>query len=343
MESFAANTSSLVLTGRYLRPRIADPVEPADGLADVEFAGRLIADLTSKGLVPGTFSGLRPIDADPAVRVDDKPFSGFVQGADGRALAVLSLSNGAYPNLVRQQFEGAAVARFLLGASLEERILKPIASGFVAGRSFAIWPLRCPLSANRLRKGLEKRRLAGSVMRWLKAVARRTQVELNDQDTARLYAEPLFRMAEDIDLGADIRKIARQAITGLDSGDWRPKSVLSHNDLWMGNVLVSNAPLGGLILPRKFAVIDWAGSSVKGYPLFDAISFGESVGRSASRLRRDLVSYCDDLGIAPRHSASYVCAALGAVVLKADCFPKPRFINLCSNMMWSLRRTGMAT
>ena len=91
---------------------------------------------------------------------------------------------------------------------------------------------------------------------------------------------------------------------------------------------------------RQMAVIDWAGSSVNGYPLFDTISFGESVGRSASRLRRDLLAYCEELRIAPRHSASYVCAALGAVVLKADCFPKPRFINLCSNMCNKNRNKG---
>jgi hypothetical protein len=210
----------------------------------------------------------------------------------------------------------------------------------VAGRSFAVWPLRRPLSANHVRLGVEKRRLADPVLAWLRAVAVRTRTGLNDADTARLYAEPLFRMAVDIDLDPGMRKAAGLAVTLLDSGDWKPQAVLSHNDLWRGNVLVGTAPFSSLVFPHRFAIIDWGGSSRSGYPLFDSFLFAESIGHSGGRLRRDLLSCGDDLAIPPRHVPGYLCAALGALALRADCFPRQRFIGLCNKVAQGMQGAG---
>jgi hypothetical protein len=313
-------------------------VEP---VPDLRLAVELLVDLSGKGVVPPSYSRLRPISADPATLVDDKPLSALVLGPGGRPLAVLVLSNSQYPDLVKQQLDGAAVARSALSPALRERILSPVATGFESGRSFAVWPLRRPLSANHLRLGIEKRQLASPVLSWLRAVAVHTRVELDAADTASLYAEPLFRMAEDIDLDPGLRKAAGVGLTLLDSGDWKPQAVLSHNDLWMGNVLVGTVPLSGLIFPRRFSIIDWVGSSRMGYPFFDTYLFAESIGHSGGTLRQDLVSCCEELGMPLRHVPGYLCAALGALALKADCFPGPRLISLCNRVAQGMQRAGL--
>lgn len=329
--------------GRSGPPTGGEIVVEDQGLdEELVFSNRLLAGLVRQEAVPQSFCGLQPIPRNPATEVPDGPFNSFVLDDRGRRCAVLMVSNSAFPDAVLSQLSNSQRMWGAMGAELGKPILRPRAHGFEEGRSFAIWPLRRPPSRNRLLLALEKRLVAGPVLSWLKGVAVKTRIELPRSQIEQKYQAPLLGLVRGEDLDPAVRQLARKALAALEAGQWTPQGVLSHNDLWIGNVLFDGGPLRTLVSPSRFTVIDWGGGYRHGYPTYDSFYFGRSIGLNPWLLRRALVSYCSRLAMPLDHVAYYVCAAAGVQGTKRDCFPRQRFVELCGGTAQSLRQLGLA-
>ena len=93
-----------------------------------------------------------------------------------------------------------------------------------------------------------------------------------------------------------------------------------HNDLWQGNILLNSD--GGIV------VIDWPGSVVKGYAIYDLIRLAESLRLSDRALGEQLRAHCRLLGCEPKDSVSHLAAALGHLLGDLDHFPMHLFLPL---------------
>ncbi|MEZ6192172.1 MAG: phosphotransferase [Phycisphaerales bacterium] len=83
---------------------------------------------------------------------------------------------------------------------------------------------------------------------------------------------PLWLPAEAVDATEAVRRAAEIGIRGLEQGRWKPRFVLMHNDLWKDNILLDDE--------GRIAVIDWPGSTVKGYAMYDLVRLADSFGFS---------------------------------------------------------------
>src|SRR5207248_10552168 len=115
---------------------------------------------------------------------------------------------------------------------------------------------------------------------WLSLVTMKTSrapenVEAFDVALNRIASESLAPQA------------AAEALGQLRAGEWKPKFVLAHNDLWIGNVL--RAP-GNRQFP--FVIIDWLGSVTRGFAIFDLVRLAESLGLSPRALGEELDIHC---------------------------------------------------
>ena len=83
----------------------------------------------------------------------------------------------------------------------------------------------------------------------------------------------------------------------------------------------------------RFTVIDWGGSEIEGYPIFDLVRFSLSFQLSSSRLQTEVVRHCRVLQCETIDAVSYVLAALGHIANNLGHFPLDRFsqmTNSCS-------------
>jgi hypothetical protein len=76
---------------------------------------------------------------------------------------------------------------------------------------------------------------------------------------------------------------------------------------------------------REFMVIDWRGSQVDGFPIFDLVRFAESAGLSSKALRAELAQHAERLECGIGDTRDYLSAALGLIWANLDQFPPERF------------------
>jgi len=155
------------------------------------------------------------------------------------------------------------------------------------------------------------------------------------------FVEPLRRMASLDKLDGSARDAARWAIGRVESGAWVPKQVLMHGDLWKGNILFrpSKSSIDDREWSDRFVVIDWAGSEIHGYALFDLVRFAESIALSVSNLRTEVARHCQLLGCDLGDAKSYLLAALGHIYINLEHFPLPSFISMSENCLATFERS----
>src|SRR5262249_22523234 len=116
------------------------------------------------------------------------------------------------------------------------------------------------------------------------------------------------------------RDAVANAIRQLDAQQWKPKFVLAHNDLWIGNILrdPNNARF-------PFVIIDWLGSAIHGFVMFDLVRIAESSGLTKYELTSEVNAHCQILDCTREQAGYYLLAALGHVALTLEDFPRIRF------------------
>ncbi|PLX48503.1 MAG: hypothetical protein C0613_10805 [Desulfobulbaceae bacterium] len=97
----------------------------------------------------------------------DNTTMALVRSATGQPKAVISCSRPAAPDLIKRGVEEAEAIRGLIGEPLGAAIIKPIASGYVDGRSYVILPWYRELAGWKPFWLMQRLALRRPLLRWL--------------------------------------------------------------------------------------------------------------------------------------------------------------------------------
>ncbi len=300
--------------------------------------GRLAEELVgpvADALISTTRVGsIEPFGDDKPV--DDQTFKFLVRSSEGDRVAVVLCSPAVSPDLIARGMLKARQAKSALGPGLGRAVLVPIAEGEVCRLSYAVLPYCRPLSGKGLSGWLGRRRAGRDVLDWLQGVARQTMCDVGEAEVFASFQRPLWLLAEAVDATEAVRRAAEIGIRGLEQGRWKPRFVLMHNDLWKDNILLGDT--------GRIVVIDWPGSTVKGYAMYDLVRLADSFGLRDRVLGEQVRAHCRILGCEPRDGVSYLAAALGHLLGDLDHFPTHRFLPMADQcvrrMVSAMRATG---
>jgi hypothetical protein len=255
----------------------------------------VVAELARTAVLDFAIGRIEVIKGSPELYVDDSLSKSLLYDRSGDLKVALMISNPRFP-LVAQQCAAMSLRAFeQLGQDLGSIVVKSCAQGMWEGRSFVVWPAYRSLSSHRVFHALQKRLISGQVFDWLREVTGATASLADAAAVESVYRSPLTSMAGDDCINPDIRMAAQAGLARLSSGGWRPVTVLSHNDLWIGNVM----------LPLK------------------------RYGRQ--KARAEVARHCRLLNCSTAEVLSYVLAGLAAIGYRSDQFPVRRFRDLCEN------------
>lgn len=224
---------------------------------------------------------------------------------------VLKASPPEFPKVISELVGKARLVHETLGSQLGRPVPLPIDEWEANGVSCALYERFKPISNNRLVRLIQLRKITPLVLNWLRRVA---AIDRGVSETAESNLKALAECPY-----ASLRNAAKDALADVREGVFRPRSRLMHGDLWLGNVLLD--PSGA----RDFRIIDWRGSEIDGFPIFDLVKFAESSKLRPSALRVELTAHAKILGCAVQDTRSYLLAALGHIWLNLDQFPPERF------------------
>ena len=220
---------------------------------------------------------------------------------------ILQVSPPAFPDVIRQSVEKIAAARSVLGGDLGGVIPIPLDHWEVNGISCAFFEELQPISRIPVKRFLEVKEVTPRVLGWLRQVA---AIDRGVSKDANSCLEALA--------ACPFEKLRAAANVALKS-HLQIKARLMHGDLTRGNVMHDPSRV------RDFMIIDWRGSEVDGFPIFDLVKFAEAVGIRPSILREELAAHAAKLGCELHDTRSYLAAALGYIWLNLDQFPPERF------------------
>lgn len=260
----------------------------------------------------------RPAGSLDADALADSTSKHIVHLEDGQK-GFLIVSGHGNPDLVARGVRNINATRQQVSARTAAPVIAPIDEGVVMGMSYAIWPMLIPVPSGKLRSYLIRRKLDPVVLNWLHALCAETKTELVDLERDGLSA-CLELLAQDHKHSSLIRKAAETAARRLADRAWTPVHCVQHSDLWMGNVMLAPKEI-----EADFAVIDWAGANLSGFPFIDLCRFAIS-SRIPSSLVLDAVRReLNALDCAPEDVMSYVLGALGQIQSNLEFFPEDLF------------------
>lgn len=213
----------------------------------------------------------------------------------GEPELVVLYSGAGGPEIVTRGVQRARDVVAALGEDLGRAVLLPVFEGDVNGRTFAIFPYRTPLIGSGPGWWIQRSVVRPRLVRWLLDAGRRTAITVPDDQLRGCVYEPLEQMVEDDDHSPELRVLAHEALRAARTRTWQPRHVFMHDDLWVGNVLIDQRSAGGGTFGR-FVIIDWAGSRVRGYPLYDFLRLSISFELAGRPFFRALDQHCVALG-----------------------------------------------
>ncbi len=259
---------------------------------------------------------ITPLGGDKPV--DDQTYKYLVRSSEGESLAVVLCSPGVAPDLVARGSRCAVEAKRALGTELGGVVLDPLGEGEVGGLSYVVLPYREPLSEKRVVGWLQRRRVEPKVFDWLLGATRQTMRDVSEGDRHARFIRPLGELAGAVGVSDAVRRAAERGLSRLEAGKWTPRFVLMHNDLWKGNILLDGK--GGIV------VIDWPGSAVDGYAVYDLARLADSFGLGDRALGEQVGVHCRVLGCEPEDAVSHLAAGLGHLMGHLDHFPMHLFL-----------------
>lgn len=293
----------------------------ADPMTPLEVRDALVGPVGEALASAACVGSIEPMGPDKPVA--DQTYKFLVRSREGESLAVVLCSPGVAPDLIARGSRCAAEAKRALGAELGKVVLDPLAEGELKGLSYVVLPYREPLGDKRLVGWLERRRVRPRVFNWLLGLTRQTMRDVSDADRHARFIRPLGQLAEAAGASDAVCRAAERGLNRLEQGKWTPRYVLMHNDLWKGNILLDGH--GG------FVVIDWPGSIVDGYAVYDLSRLAESFGLSGRALGAQVRAHCRVLGCDPQDAVSHLTAGLGHLLQNLEHFPMHRFLPLADD------------
>ncbi len=316
----AAKRPSFEELREALSPRLANALAASTGFGSVHPLTKKFAERSDLAVTDGVEKWL-------------------VRGNNHRPAAVVLVSSPNATGLVARGMQRAREAKMLLGPLLGQVILTPICEGEVASLSFAALPYCQPLATSRLMAMMQRRRLRGVVLEWLRDATSTTVQDTPGDRVEAEFVRPLKKLCDDAALPESFRTTAREALDRLEAGRWLPKHVLMHNDLWLGNLLIDNRNVTGRAgrpWAERFVIIDWPGAAIEGYGMYDLLRFAQTMKLSGEGLREEVGAHCAILGCEPIDARSHLMAALGYLLLHIEHFPKPAFVRTAMSCLWTL-------
>ncbi len=247
--------------------------------------------------------------------------------------AVVLCAAPAAPDMVRRSVHAAREAKKILGPSIGTHILEPLLEGTLKGLSYAVMPYCNPLSNSRPVWWIQRRLLCPSILHWLASATEHTMHDPEPAGRLRSFAEPLQAVASFSRLNKRMRSAAELAALRLESKDWHPKHVLMHGDFWKGNILIKpESPTNKRQSSAdRFVVIDWPGSEIHGYAIFDLIRMAQSLQLSKVKLRAEIAAHCKLLECTLEDAMSYLLAALGHIAMHIEHFPVDAYVRMAES------------
>jgi hypothetical protein len=236
--------------------------------------------------------------------------------------SVLKMSPPDFPNVAREMAERADLARTALGEELGWAVAVVLKRWEMDGVSCALFEELTSVSDRRLKRFVQLRRLTPPVLQWLRDVA---ALDRGVSDRAEVCLRALADCPYEI-----LRRSAVDPLARINSGAFVARSRIMHSDFWIGNVMID--PSGS----RPFVLIDWRGSTVDGFPIFDLVKFASSAGLRRKVLRAELAAHAERLGCDIEETRTYLLAALGHIWLHLEQFPPERFRAMAENCLLTL-------
>lgn len=305
------------------------------GCSDAEAMHLELLDSVTTGIHPT--GGVEMITSALSTHgVADSPSKSYVLDGSGKRVAVLFVSCHVNPNFVGESVSKSACVASALGPELGSTVLEPIAHGIHLGLTYAIWPLCSELSSVRGINRLQRLWLGPRAFRWLRRATEHTQGTTGTSESDLEFAQALECVAKESLLSEEIRHAARAGLHALESSSWKPRMVLEHGDLWLGNFLLppkcADKPNG-----YGFVIIDWRGAKLQGFPIYDLMRLWKSTGWGRRFLIRELDRHVEILSCHRNDSMHYLLSGLGDIRRNLDHFPMERYVAMCENLYSSLK------
>ena len=261
----------------------------------------------------------------------------LVRGDSGQSLAVIVCSRSVAPELVARGTSLAESIREILGEQLGAPIIRPIMSGYAADRSFVILPYCRELSSWKLVRAGQRSRLRAPLLSWLRdATARAASRTVLPHDKTLSFSSILRFLAHRDFLNGSQRNAVSGAIDRIDSGKWKPRHVIDHNDLWLGNIMLPGPLHQTTASKSPFVLIDWGGANPLGYGIYDLIRISRGLKLSNTALRRELEAHSGALQCELQDLSGHLLAAFGRLHRHLECWPETEFLktfNACWNIL----------
>jgi hypothetical protein len=256
----------------------------------------------------------------------------------GRKRAILLVSPAKFPEVVSEDQAKAAAMRNYLGEELGSVILIPLAQGHILNRSYALMPFRRTYSDNRLFWAVQKHRMKPQVIEWLQAVNVRYRVIADSASDREQFIRPLQYLNTMLAADQIIGGAASTALDRLLAGKFQPCFVPMHNDLWKGNFLQRIREDACSKAGFRFFIIDWRGSRINGFPIYDLVRVSLSYNLTPNELNAAIIRATAALECDPVDALTYVTVALGEIALRVDQFPPDQFLQLARECIMEMQR-----
>lgn len=264
-------------------------------ITDANYISNFVGErLISKGLRASPVS-LRRHSHDMA----DLPDTKLVYLSKGRQGLVVMISPPQFPEVVAEECRKTLQMRSQLG-DLGAPILEPLDSGHMESCSYAVMPYRKPLSSRRGMQWVHRIWVKRHLLEWLLQVAQRRSGTCEESQ----YRASLDALGERVAPDSPTAALLQMGQSRLRSGRFAPRTTPMHGDLWKGNVLHG-------VGSTAFTLVDWRGSEIQGFPLFDLIRTAGSFGLSPKALSRELQLHRAALGCQIEDLPLYLLGALG--------------------------------
>ena len=133
------------------------------------------------------------------------------------------------------------------------------------------------------------------------------------------------------------------AIERIHDGSFHPCHVMSHNDLWAGNILIDHRGVTGSRAGgpgRRFVIIDWPGATLRGFAIVDLVRFARAIPLGRRRFRREVTRHCRILECEFQDAMSHLLAGMGNILKHREHFPLPLFIATSEDCLALLKSIG---